>query len=116
VLDGHDVGEDVVVRPGQALMFTRPGGEKGQRGWYSTPFEEPSAVFSFGSWSKASLSPQRGEGRGEGCAHRMRRSPVLRRRGGLDFATIARAQRRSHPSPSIPLPVEGRGKLRSKSV
>jgi hypothetical protein len=32
VLDGHDVGEDVVVRPGQALLFTRRAGEKGGRG------------------------------------------------------------------------------------
>lgn len=31
VLDGHDVGEDVVVQPGQALMFTRRAGEKGMR-------------------------------------------------------------------------------------
>ena len=30
VLDGNDVGDDVVVRPGQALMFTRRAGEKGQ--------------------------------------------------------------------------------------
>jgi hypothetical protein len=30
VLDGHDVGDDIVVRPGQALMFTRRAGEKGQ--------------------------------------------------------------------------------------
>ena len=29
VLDGSDVGDDVVVRPGQALMFTRRAGEKG---------------------------------------------------------------------------------------
>ena len=29
VLDGNDVGDDVVVRPGQALMFTRRAGEKG---------------------------------------------------------------------------------------
>lgn len=29
VLDGHDVGDEVVVRPGQALMFTRRAGEKG---------------------------------------------------------------------------------------
>ena len=29
VLDGHDVGDDVIVRPGQALMFTRRAGEKG---------------------------------------------------------------------------------------
>ena len=29
VLDGDDVGDDVVVRPGQALMFTRRAGEKG---------------------------------------------------------------------------------------
>ncbi len=29
VLDGHDVGDDTVVRPGQALMFTRRAGEKG---------------------------------------------------------------------------------------
>ena len=29
VLDGHDVGDDVVVQPGQALMFTRRAGEKG---------------------------------------------------------------------------------------
>lgn len=31
VLDGHDVGDDVVVRPGQALLFTRRAGEKGKR-------------------------------------------------------------------------------------
>ena len=30
VLDGHDVGDDVLVRPGQALMFSRRAGEKGQ--------------------------------------------------------------------------------------
>lgn len=30
VLDGNDVGDEVVVRPGQALMFTRRAGEKGQ--------------------------------------------------------------------------------------
>jgi hypothetical protein len=30
VLDGHNAGDDVVVRPGQALMFTHHGGEKGQ--------------------------------------------------------------------------------------
>jgi hypothetical protein len=30
VLDGHDVGDDVVVRPGQALLFTRRAGEKGR--------------------------------------------------------------------------------------
>jgi hypothetical protein len=29
VLDGNDVGDEVVVRPGQALMFTRRAGEKG---------------------------------------------------------------------------------------
>src|SRR5689334_25363037 len=29
VLDGHDVGDDIVVQPGQALMFTRRAGEKG---------------------------------------------------------------------------------------
>jgi hypothetical protein len=29
VLDGNDVGDDVVVRPGQALMFARRAGEKG---------------------------------------------------------------------------------------
>ena len=29
VLDGHDVGDEIVVRPGQALMFTRRAGEKG---------------------------------------------------------------------------------------
>ncbi len=29
VLDGHDVGDEVVVRPGQALMFVRRAGEKG---------------------------------------------------------------------------------------
>ena len=29
VLDGNDVGDDIVVRPGQALMFTRRAGEKG---------------------------------------------------------------------------------------
>ena len=29
VLDGNDVGDDVIVRPGQALMFTRRAGEKG---------------------------------------------------------------------------------------
>jgi hypothetical protein len=29
VLNGHDVSDDVVVRPGQALMFTRRAGEKG---------------------------------------------------------------------------------------
>jgi hypothetical protein len=29
VLDGHDVGDDVVVRAGQALMFVRRAGEKG---------------------------------------------------------------------------------------
>lgn len=29
VLDGHDVGDDIVVRPGQALRFTRRAGEKG---------------------------------------------------------------------------------------
>ncbi len=30
VLDGHDVSDDTVVRPGQALMFTRRAGEKGR--------------------------------------------------------------------------------------
>ena len=30
VLDGREVGDDIVVRPGQALMFTRRAGEKGQ--------------------------------------------------------------------------------------
>ena len=30
VLDGNDVGDEVVVRPGQALMFTRRAGEKGR--------------------------------------------------------------------------------------
>jgi hypothetical protein len=29
VLDGQNVGDDVTVRPGQALMFTRRAGEKG---------------------------------------------------------------------------------------
>jgi hypothetical protein len=29
VLDGNDVGDDVVVRPGQSLLFTRRAGEKG---------------------------------------------------------------------------------------
>jgi hypothetical protein len=29
VLDGNDVGDDTVVRQGQALMFTRRAGEKG---------------------------------------------------------------------------------------
>jgi len=29
VLDGNDVSDHVVVRPGQALMFTRRAGEKG---------------------------------------------------------------------------------------
>jgi hypothetical protein len=31
VVDGHAVADDVVVRPGQALMFTRQAGEKGGR-------------------------------------------------------------------------------------
>ena len=31
VLDGHDVGDQTIVRPGQALMFTRRAGEKGMR-------------------------------------------------------------------------------------
>ena len=30
VLDGHDVGDEVIVRPGQALMFVRRAGEKGR--------------------------------------------------------------------------------------
>jgi hypothetical protein len=30
VVDGHDVSDDTVVRPGQALMFTRRAGEKGR--------------------------------------------------------------------------------------
>ena len=30
VLDGHDVDDQTVVRPGQALMFTRRAGEKGR--------------------------------------------------------------------------------------
>jgi hypothetical protein len=29
VLDGNDVGDATLVRPGQALMFTRRAGEKG---------------------------------------------------------------------------------------
>jgi hypothetical protein len=29
VLDGHEVGDEVVVQPGQALMFVRRAGEKG---------------------------------------------------------------------------------------
>jgi len=29
VLDGHDVGDEAVVQPGQALMSTRRAGEKG---------------------------------------------------------------------------------------
>ena len=29
VLDGNDVGDDAVVRPGQSLMFSRRAGEKG---------------------------------------------------------------------------------------
>jgi hypothetical protein len=29
VLDGNDVGDETIVRPGQALMFTRRAGEKG---------------------------------------------------------------------------------------
>jgi len=29
VLDGHDVGDDVVVQSGQKLMFARRAGEKG---------------------------------------------------------------------------------------
>ena len=33
VLDGQNVGDDVAVRPGQALMFTRRAGEKGARWW-----------------------------------------------------------------------------------
>jgi hypothetical protein len=32
VLDGYEVGDDIVVRPGQSLMFTRRAGEKGARG------------------------------------------------------------------------------------
>ena len=44
-----------------------------------------------------SLSPQRGEGRGEGWE-----------RAGS--ATVDRCVELNHPSPSIPLPVEGRGK------
>ena len=31
VLDGRDVGDETVVRPGQALMFARRAGEKGPR-------------------------------------------------------------------------------------
>lgn len=31
VLDGNEVGDDVVVRPGQLLMFVRRAGEKGTR-------------------------------------------------------------------------------------
>jgi hypothetical protein len=31
VLDGRDVADEVVVRPGQALMFARRAGEKGYR-------------------------------------------------------------------------------------
>jgi hypothetical protein len=30
LLDGRSVGDDVVVRPGQALMFIRRAGEKGR--------------------------------------------------------------------------------------
>ena len=30
VLDGRDVDDEIVVRPGQALMFTRRAGEKGR--------------------------------------------------------------------------------------
>ncbi len=33
VLDGQDVGDDVTVRPGQALMFTHRVGEKGTSSW-----------------------------------------------------------------------------------
>jgi hypothetical protein len=29
VLNGHDVSDDIVVRPGQSLRFTRRAGEKG---------------------------------------------------------------------------------------
>ncbi len=29
IIDGHEAGDDVVVRPGQALMFSRRLGEKG---------------------------------------------------------------------------------------
>jgi hypothetical protein len=36
VLDGQTVGDDVTVRPGQALMFTRRAGEKGVRPWTSS--------------------------------------------------------------------------------
>jgi len=31
VLDGHDVGDETVVRHGQTLMFARRAGEKGQQ-------------------------------------------------------------------------------------
>lgn len=30
VIDGNDVGDDVVVRPGQVLVFSRRAGEKGK--------------------------------------------------------------------------------------
>jgi len=36
VLDGQNVGDDVSVRPGQALMFTRRAGEKGASSWTSS--------------------------------------------------------------------------------
>ncbi len=29
-VDGREVGDDVVVRPGQLLLFVRPAGEKGR--------------------------------------------------------------------------------------
>ncbi|HWN95481.1 MAG TPA: MFS transporter [Methylomirabilota bacterium] len=48
--------------------------------------------------SDVSLSPQRGEGRGEGWE-----------RG--EALEAQKSQLHHHPSPSIPLPVEGRGKL-----
>ena len=79
---------------------------QGQLAWYRAMEERGELVqiktrgelqASVRLWSDVSLSPQRGEGRGE----------------GWDFSKGLPAEQsagQNHPSPSIPLPVEGRGK------
>jgi hypothetical protein len=66
--------------------------------WLSGAHEPPEENNSHRRAVRLPLSPQRGEGRGE----------------GWECSRIAGEVERSgqhHPSPSIPLPVEGRGKL-----
>src|ERR1041385_9001727 len=62
----------------------------------------------FSNTGRSSLSPQREEGQGEGWF----RQKAKRIKAGTDkcLVAVSESSERSHPSPLIPLSVEGRGK------